>query len=133
MVDSTNISWESAYSISHSLVDVLIFLCTFIWSHVSRLIRFDQMIRSSSVSLSVRSYVRLPLTMQPSCPGLSLVTLRQRNSPSNGKVQTHRDQQKARQLKSKGKSMLVIFFDIKGICSQRINPGGSNGQFRVPL
>jgi hypothetical protein len=33
--DSTSISWESAYNISCSQVDVLIFLCPFIWSCVS--------------------------------------------------------------------------------------------------
>jgi hypothetical protein len=31
------------------------------------------------------------------------------------KVQTHRDQKKARQVKSKVRSMLIIFFYIKGI------------------
>jgi hypothetical protein len=31
------------------------------------------------------------------------------------KVQTHQDCKKAKQVKSKVKSMLIIFFDIKGI------------------
>jgi hypothetical protein len=31
------------------------------------------------------------------------------------KVQTHRDRKNVRQVKSKVKSMLIIFFDIRGI------------------
>jgi hypothetical protein len=65
--------------------------------------------------------------MQLSCPGLALVTKagfmvltpRQSNNPPNGKVQIHQDrkrqdERKARRTKSKVKSMLIIFFDIKG-------------------
>jgi hypothetical protein len=82
------------------------FLRPVIWSHVSGLMRFRpgfwQLIRSISISTPARSCVRSPLTMQPSCPGLSLVrragfkvmTLRQSNSPLNGKVQTHWDRKR---------------------------------------
>jgi hypothetical protein len=75
------------------------------------------------VSTSVRSFVRSPPMMQPSYQGLSMVTragitvmtLRQSNNSPNRKVLTHQDQKKVRQVKSKVKSMLIIFFDIKGI------------------
>jgi hypothetical protein len=58
--------------------------------------------------------------MQPSCPlvtraGFIVTALRRSNNPSNGKGQIRRDRKKARQEKSKVKSMLIIFFDIKGI------------------
>jgi hypothetical protein len=64
-------------------------------------------------------------TKQPSCPGLSLVmragfmimTRRQRNNPPNDKIQTHR-LEKVRQVKSKFKSMLIIFFNIKRIAHE---------------
>jgi hypothetical protein len=58
-----------------------------------------QQIRSNSTSTFARSFVRSPLTMQPSCPWLLLVTrvafkvmtMRQ-SSPLNVKVQTHWEQ-----------------------------------------
>jgi hypothetical protein len=61
-----------------------------ILSHVFGLMQF-----CNGISTFVRRIVRSPLMMQPSCPGLSLVTragfivmtLRQNNSPPNGKVQ----------------------------------------------
>jgi hypothetical protein len=73
--------------------------------------------------------------MQHSCPGLSLVTragftvrtLRQSNNPSNGKVQTHKDRI-ARQLKRNVKTVLIIFFGIKGT-----RPGRPNSQFHTLL
>jgi hypothetical protein len=63
------------------------------------------------MSTSERSFIRSPPTMQFSYLGLSLVTragfadmtLRQSNNPPNRKV------------KSSFKSMLILFFDIKGI------------------
>jgi hypothetical protein len=70
--------------------------------------------------------------MQPSCPGLSLVTragfmvmmLRQRNNPPNGKAQGHRDRKRRDTVKSKVKSMLIIFFDIKGIVNNEFALAG---------
>jgi hypothetical protein len=63
---------------------------------------FWQLIRSSRVSTSARSFVRPPPTMQSSCPGPLLVTragftvmtLRQSNNPPSEKVQTHWDQKR---------------------------------------
>jgi hypothetical protein len=83
---------------------------------------FQELIRSSSVSASARSFVTSLATMQPPSPGLSMVTRaeftiitrRQNDSPLNGKVHTNRDRKKARQVKTKVKSMYIIFFDIKG-------------------
>jgi hypothetical protein len=71
-------------------------------------------------------------TMKLSRPGLSLVTragfmvmtLRQSNIPHNGKVQTHRDQKRGRQAKSKAKSMFIIFIDIKGIVHKEFGLAG---------
>jgi hypothetical protein len=40
---------------------------------------------------------------------------------------------KARQVKDKVKSMLMIFFVIKGICSQKILPERQNNQFHMLL
>jgi hypothetical protein len=40
------------------------------------------------------------------------------------KVETHGDREKARQMKSKVKSMLVIFLDIKGIVHKQFVPAG---------
>jgi hypothetical protein len=58
--------------------------------------------------------------------GFTVMTLRQSNNLTNGKVQIHR--KKARQVQSKVKSMLIISFDIKGtvhkefvLAGQRIN------------
>jgi hypothetical protein len=45
-------------------------------------------------------------------------------------VQTHRDQKEVTQVKSKVKSMIIIFFGIKGIdFSQIICPGRRNNRF----
>jgi hypothetical protein len=41
--------------------------------------------------------------------------------------------QEGRQVKSKVKSMLVIFFDIKGIVHTEFCPGTLNSQFRILL
>jgi hypothetical protein len=41
------------------------------------------------------------------------------------------DRKKARQVKRKSKSMLIIFFDIKGDCSQRIRHNRLSSQFRI--
>jgi hypothetical protein len=49
------------------------------------------------------------------------------------KVQTHRDRMKVRRVKGKVKSMLISFFDIKGVGQQRIRPGRPSSQFRVLL
>jgi hypothetical protein len=40
---------------------------------------------------------------------------------------------KGREVKNKIKSMLIILFDIKWICSQRIRPGRPNNQFGTLL
>jgi hypothetical protein len=65
-----------------------------------------------------RSSIKLPLTMQPSCPGVTTVeeswiygydpeTKQQSKSPSSLRPR------KVRQVKSKFKSMFIIFFDVK--------------------
>jgi hypothetical protein len=82
------------YKRSHSWVYVPNFyVLLFGVLHLTRC-DFWQLIRSSSVSTSARSFVRSPPTMQPSCPGLALVTragftvmtLRQSNSLPNGNL-----------------------------------------------
>jgi hypothetical protein len=66
---------------------------------VHRILTADQKQQRVNVC---EEFVRSPLTMQPSCPGLSLVTragfavmtLRHRNNLPNGKVQSHRDRKR---------------------------------------
>jgi hypothetical protein len=97
----------------------------FFFSRESGLIQFLTADQGSSVSLSRGSFVRSPLTMQPSCSGLSPVTkagfkvmaLRLSNNPPNENVQTHRDRKRRDRwiAKSWAESMLIIFFDIEEI------------------
>jgi hypothetical protein len=49
------------------------------------------------------------------------------------RVQTHLDQKKARQVKSKVKSMLITFLWHQGDCSQRIHAGRPYSQFHILL
>jgi hypothetical protein len=75
------------------------------------------------VSMYARSFVRLPLTLQPSCPGLSLVTrarftamaLRQSNYPPNGKVQTHRDRKRRDRWRAKSRACSSFFLTLRGL------------------
>jgi len=84
-----------------------------------------QLTRSSSTS-STLNFVSSPPMMKPSCPGSSLVTraeftvttLRQSNKPPSGKASRHQGQKKGRQVKSNVNSMIITFFDVKGICSK---------------
>jgi hypothetical protein len=92
---------------SYGWVNMKIFLCPFISSCVSVL-------------------------MQPSYRGLSLVTeagflvtaLRQSHNPPNQEVQIHPDHVK---------SMVIIFFDIKGIVHKNVHLDRPNSQFRMLL
>jgi hypothetical protein len=84
------------------------------------------------MSWSARSFVRSPPKMQPSCPALSLVTrvgftlitLRQSNNLTNGKVQDHWEQSQEHSHN---------FLRHKGDCSQRIGSSRPNSQLCVPL
>jgi hypothetical protein len=56
--------------------------------------------------------------------GFTAMTLRQRSNPPSGKVQTHRDQEKVRQVNSKAKSMSITFFEMRGnVCKEFIPVG----------
>jgi hypothetical protein len=86
--------------------------------------RFWQLIGSNSVSISARSFVRSPPLMQPSCSGLSLVirggftviTYRDKGTVLLiEKSKSPRPNKRSRQVKSKVKSMFIIFFGIKGV------------------
>jgi hypothetical protein len=63
----------------------------------------------------------LPRVIPGMRAGFMVMTLKHSNNPPKGK------------MKSKAKSMLIIFFDIKGNCSQGIPPRRPNTQFFILL
>jgi hypothetical protein len=103
------------------------FFTSFHLSRVSGLMRFHpgfwQLIRSSSVFTSARSFVRSPPTMQPSCPGLSMVmrtgltvmTLRQSNNPPNIKIQTHQDRKRRDRWRAKSRACSSFSLTSRGL------------------
>jgi hypothetical protein len=84
---------------------------------------FWQLIKSSSVSASSRSFVISPPTMEPSCPGLSLVTragfmvmiLRKSNNPPNGKVQGHQDRKRRDRWRAKPRACSSFSLRSRGL------------------
>jgi hypothetical protein len=83
-----------------------------------------------------------PPIIKPSCPGSSLVkraafmvtTLRQSDNPPSGKkALTSPRPKKAGQMKRNVKSLVVTFFDVKGIVQKRICPNRPNCEFQVQL
>ena len=55
---------------------------------------------------------------------VTVMTQRQSNNQVNGKVHYLRDQKMARQVKSNEKTMLICFFDIKGLVHFEFVPKG---------
>jgi len=56
--------------------------------------------------------------------GFMVTTLRQNDNPPSGKAPHHQGQKKTRQVKSNLKSMIITFFDIKGIVHKEFVPTG---------
>ena len=100
-----------------------------------------QLTRSSSASTSALNFVSSPPTMKLSSLGPSVVmragftvtTLRQSDNPPSWKSPTSPRTKKARQVKSNLKSMIITFFDIKGIVHKEFFPNRPNCEFRVLL
>jgi hypothetical protein len=81
-------------------------------------------IKGSSVSTSARNFVGSPQTMQPSCPGLSLVTraeftgmtLRRSNNSPNGKVKTHWDRKGQVRQRATSRARACSSFSLTSRC-----------------
>jgi hypothetical protein len=58
-------------------------------------------------------------------------TFGEENMSRTRKVQTHRDRKKTSQVKSKVKSMLIIFFYISGIVHKEFRPGRPSSLFCI--
>jgi hypothetical protein len=82
------------------------FLCTFIWNCV-----ISELFRSSSISAYARSFVISPPMMQP----FLFRAITGDESWIYGYDLETKQQSSQRNTNSKVKSMLIIFFDIKGI------------------
>jgi hypothetical protein len=123
--DSIGISWESVYKISHSWVDVLIFLVLLFWVFfLPGLMRF----RDGSDSKCASHFVQIlekvrqrPWQWWDKHSGKGAWAV-------HGKYKLTETQKKVRQAKSKVSSMLISFLDIKGDCSHWIHPGRPNSQ-----
>jgi hypothetical protein len=133
-----SVSSESVYKVSRRWMDVLTSYVLLFGAVYLDWRCFWQLITSSSMQKSVSSFVRSPKIKKPSCTGLLLetkngfmvTTTRQSNRSSNGKVQTHWAR-KRRQLKSKVKSTLVIFY-IKSMVHEAIFLAGQTVNYAVP-
>jgi hypothetical protein len=79
----------------------------FIWSRVSGLMRFLDGYNKGTASHCVQISTETMAMIRQAFGEGSMSRTR--------KVQTHRDRKKARQVKSKVQSMLIIFFHIKGV------------------
>jgi hypothetical protein len=100
----------SLYKISHSWVDVLTFLRPFIWSLVSGLMQFRDGSNKGTASNCVQILEKMwqgPWQWLDKHSGKKAWAVHRKSKLTKTK--------KERQIQSKVKSMLVLFFDIKGI------------------
>jgi hypothetical protein len=94
------------------------FLHPFLWSHVSGLLIFldgsDSEYASNFMQVSKKVQQR-PWPWLDECLVEKILAI---HWCLNGKVQTHRDRKKTRQVKSRVKTMHIISFDIKGVANK---------------
>jgi hypothetical protein len=108
--DSTSISWESVYKLSCKWVDVLTW-CNFVMNLTKE---------HHQIMCNLGKGVTETLARKRELyTGVWMACLVQ------GRLK------KARQMKSKVKTMLIIFFDIKGIVHKKILSGRPNSQFCI--
>jgi hypothetical protein len=130
--DSTSISWESVPKTSCTWVDLLIFIARLFRVMYLSWCDFRQLIRSSSVSASARSFVRSPPTMQPFYQGYhwwpwdkaTLFPMEKSKITETEKGETGEEQSQEHAHR---------FLWLQCDCSQRVRPGMPNSQFRLLL
>jgi hypothetical protein len=123
-----SISLESVYKISHIWVEVLIFMpfylesCIWpdvIWQWIQQWVCIKFCANLGKSATETTTVIRQAFGEE--------------SMSRTWEVQTHRGPNKARQIKSKVKSMLITFLWHQRDCSQRISMGSPNSCFHILL